>query len=99
MKPPRGDEGPTFRTGDRVMVDDRHYADFWANGVIGTVATPPEEVQSFAPGWDGHVRMVSTVSGVKPYYWIVLDEPRLDNDGDGPYGAAEIAASSLKLLT
>jgi len=63
MKPPRGDEGPTFRTGDRVMVDDRHYADFWANGVIGTVATPPEEVQSFAPGWDGHVRMVSTVSG------------------------------------
>jgi len=91
--------GRTFRTGDRVLVHDHHDADFWANGVVGTVATPPAEVQSFAPGWDGYVRMVSTVSGVKPYYWIVLDEPRLDSEGDGPIGGAEIAASCLQLLT
>src|SRR5690242_17921112 len=99
MKTRPADECVTFSPGNRVLIHDRHYPDFWANGAVGTVATPSTEVQSFAPGWNGHVRMVNTVSGVRPYYWIVLDEPRLDNDGDGPYGEAEIAASSLQLLT
>jgi hypothetical protein len=39
--------------------------------------------------------MVKTVRGYEPYYWVVLDEPRLDGDGDGPYGATELAAAWL----
>lgn len=92
-------EGPRFRIGDRVLMNDRHYVEYWANGSTGNIAMPHTAVQSLAGGWNGHVRMVSTVRGVEPYYWVVLDEPWLDNDGDGPYAEAEIAASSLQLLT
>ena len=49
-------------------------------------------------GWAGHVRMVRTTSGIQPYYWVVLDEPRLDGDGDGPYSEAEIAGAALRPL-
>jgi hypothetical protein len=50
-----------------------------------------------ADGWSGNVRMVRTVRGLEPYYWVVLDEPRLDDEGDGPYKEAELAAAWLQL--
>ena len=87
-----------FRPGDRVRVTNAEYPEFWANGVTGQVGAPPEAVVSLADGWSGHVRLVQTVRGVEPYYWVVLDEPRLDDDGDGPYGEAELAGSWLQVL-
>jgi len=80
-----------------VVVNDRSFPSFWANGAVGTVSEPPDAVVSMADGWSGNVRMVRTVRGLEPYYWVVLDEPRLDDEGDGPYKEAELAAAWLQL--
>jgi len=53
---------------------------------------------ALADGWRGHVRWVPTVVGVRAHYWVVLDEARLDGDGDGPYREAEIAEAALHPL-
>jgi hypothetical protein len=53
---------------------------------------------ALADGWRGHVRWVPTVVGVRAHYWVVLDEARLDGDGDGPYREAEIAEVALHPL-
>ena len=81
--------------GDRVYVSDPNWPDFWANGVNATISEPPRPVIALATGWSGHVRFVPTTTGVRPFYWLKLDEPRRDDDGDGPYHEAEIAESSL----
>jgi hypothetical protein len=88
----------SFEAGDRVLVNNEKYPDFWANGATGVVTAPPQAVKSLADGWSGIVRSVRTVRGVEPYYWVVLDEARLDGDGDGPYGEAELAAAWLRPL-
>ncbi len=31
-----------------------------------------------------------TTSGLRRFYWVVFDEPKIDADGDGPYAEAEI---------
>ena len=87
-----------FQPGDRVRVEDPLFPTFWANGSRGTVSEPPGYLLDFADGWSGHVRTVPTTSGPQPYYWVMLDEPRLDGDGDGPYAEAEIAGRSLHRL-
>ena len=91
-------EVPVFQVGDRVLVDDAEFPSFWANGAIGSVADPPAAIRALADGWSGHIRTVATVNGPRPYHWVVLDEPRRDSDGDGPYSQAEIAAASLRPL-
>jgi hypothetical protein len=78
-----------------VLVNDPRFPAFWANGAVGTVADPPFQVVTIAEGWAGNVRMVRTVRGLEPYHWVVLDEPRVDGDGDGPYKEAELAAAWL----
>ena len=88
-----------FRVGDRVVIDDHDFPSFWANGATGTVSDPPSAVASLADGWAGPVRTVSTTHGSQSFYWIVLDEARVDADGDGPYRQAEIAARCLQLLS
>ena len=80
--------------GDRVRVVA---PGLWADGATGRIATPPPAVASLAGDWLGHVRLVSTTAGKCPYYWVVLDEPRADADGDGPYREAELAESWLRL--
>jgi hypothetical protein len=42
--------------------------------------------------------MVPTTSGIRPYYWVALDEARRDGDGDGPYREAEISGDALRPL-
>lgn len=84
-----------FSPGDRVRVAERG---FWADGASGTIAAPPAPVAELAGDWRRHVRMVGTTTGVRPFYWVVLDEPRRDGDGDGPYREAEIAERSLTPL-
>ena len=79
--------------GDRVVVNNRNFPSFWANGATGTVSEHP-----LAKGRSGRPRIVSTVRKLEPYYWVVLDKPRLDGDGDGPYGQAEFAGADLQLI-
>ena len=81
-----------------MLVNNRDFPEFWANGAVGTVSEPPEGVVSLADGWSGNIRMVLTARGIEPYYWVALDEPRLDDDGDGPYQEAELAAAWLEAL-
>jgi hypothetical protein len=81
---------PTFVTGDRVVVNNQSFPGFWANGSMGTVSKHP-----MADAPSRNVRMVRTVRGLEPYYWVVLDEARLDDDGGGPYKEAEFAGSWL----
>jgi hypothetical protein len=83
-----------FRAGDRVLIDCGEYPEFWANGAVGTVAGFPAAVASTS----GPARMVRTMSGLEPYYWVVLDEPRCDEDGDGPHAEAEFAGAWLHRL-
>jgi hypothetical protein len=87
--------GPPLIPGDRVRVSEPGY---WADGAVGTIAEPPATMAELAGDWHGHVRMVATTSGVRPFYWVVLDKPRLDGDGDAPYQEAEIAEASLRPL-
>ena len=87
---------PRFVPGDRVCVTEPGY---WADGVVGTIAEPRTIVAELAGDWHGHVRMVATTTGVRPFYWVVLDEPRTDADGDGPYREAEIAEAYLRPLS
>ena len=82
-----------FAIGDRVQVAK---AGLWADRATGTVAPPSPSVTALADGWSGHVRTVHTTSGPKPYYWVILDEPRRDADGDGPYQEAELAENWLQ---
>jgi len=89
---------PVFQVGDRVLIDEREFPTFWANGATGTVANPPGPVLALADGWSGHVRTVPTVKGPRAYHWVVLDEPRRDSNGDGPYHEAEVAVASLRPL-
>ena len=81
-----------------MRIQDFEFAEFWANGALGTVSSPPPEFVALADGWRGHVRWVPTTRGVRPYYWVSLDEARLDGDGDGPYLEAEIAEAALHPL-
>ncbi len=87
-----------FAVGDRVYISDPDWPDFWANGANGTVRQPPSPVVELGGGWIEHARMVDTTAGKRPFYWIQLDEPRRDAEGDGPYQEAEIAESSLRAL-
>ncbi len=83
----------TFQVGDRVRVNNKRYPSFWANGALGTV------VRHLSPEDPSRIfRMVPTVRGPEPYYWVELDEPRIDGDGDGPYESAEFAASWLESI-
>ena len=83
-----------FRKGDRVRVNNVRYPSFWANGALGTVLRHP------GSGDPSDIyRIVPTVLGPEPYYWIELDEPRIDDDGDGPYKSAEFAAAWLELVS
>ena len=85
-------EPARFGIGDRVRISE---PGFWADGVTGTIASPPTAVIQHAGEWHAHVRIVPTTSGPRSFYWVRLDEPRRDGDGDGPYGEAEIIESSL----
>lgn len=73
---------PEFRSGDRVVIRHPEYREFWANGAIGTVT--------------GDARTVSSSRGATQCYWVTLDAPREDNEGDGPYDAAVFPASYLR---
>ena len=97
MTQPTSSSERKFQVGDRVRVLDSRFPDYWANGATGVIGIPSETIQQLAGGWHGHVRLVSTVDGMRPFYWVVLDEPRHDADGDGPYTEAEIDERALAL--
>lgn len=84
-----------FNPGDRVRL--RGHREF-ADGAIGTIAGSTSvrgDNGATLVEWPGGSRLVSTRSGLKPYYLVEFDQPQDDGSGDGPYVAAEIDATSL----
>jgi hypothetical protein len=85
----------TFRKNQIVRVSTDHH---WAKGALGTVAEPPAPVRTLTGDWQGCFRMVKTLQGPAPYYWVNFDEPQIDGDGDGPYAGGEIDARYLSVV-
>jgi hypothetical protein len=84
----------TFRKNQIVRVAPEHH---WAKGALGTIAEPPAPVRKMTGDWEECVRMVETVQGASPYYWVRFHQPQLDADGDGPYAEGEIEARFLSV--
>jgi hypothetical protein len=71
-----------------------------ARGATGTVTTPPDAVTPLSGPWDeGLTRQEKSALGVKTVYWVWLDEPQYDAEGDGPYRGGSIWKSALTTLT
>jgi len=85
-----------FSSGDRVRVSD----DFlWAKGATGTISAPPDEVTAISGQWDGSLtRQEVSALGTNTVFWVWLDAPQRDADGDGPFRGGQIWESSLTLL-
>ena len=81
-----------FRTGEIVQVLASHH---WAKHAVGTIAEPPRAVRELTGDWRGCVRMVKTLQGNIPYYWVNFEEAQIDGDGDGPYAGGEIDSNYL----
>jgi hypothetical protein len=82
----------TFRRGQIVQIIPTHH---WAKDAIGTVAEPPSAVRKVTGDWQGCMRMVKTLKGTIPFYWVNFAEAQIDADGDGPYAGGEIDARYL----
>ena len=79
--------------GTRVRVSSE---DLWPKRAIGTISIAPRAVQELTGDWQGHYRVVQAVKGSLMFYWIQFDEPQMDDDGDGPFIAAEVQAAYLQ---
>lgn len=75
--------------GDRVRVSP-HCA--WAKGATATVMGG---VQGDAMKFR---RVVACGDGARTYYFLVFDQPQLDERGEGPYIGAEIESRYVELL-
>jgi len=87
-----------FKPGDRVKISENYT---WAQGVNATIDYPPEFarklVEDEAP-WQGFRRYIKGVNRLIEMYWVWLDQPQYDPDGDGPYKGTEIENESITLL-
>ena len=81
----------TFRSGQVVQIIPTHH---WAKAAVGTIAEPPSAVRSLGD-WQRCMRVVKTLKGAFPFYWVNFAEPQVDADGDGPYAGGEIDARYL----
>jgi hypothetical protein len=85
----------SFKLGDRVQILETYH---WARSAFGIVQQPPlsvvELVKNQDPWKDGQ-RLVHTRLGLLTFYWVELDVPQMDADGEGPYNAAEVDSRYL----
>lgn len=65
--------------------------------VCGTIiAVPRETKQMFKENWQNdYLREIETKKGNHIFYWVKLDIPQFDRDGDGPYHEAEVNSMYL----
>ena len=88
-----------YSVGDRVRISPQYH---WAKGATGTIEAPPEFAQDLVADcdpWQGHWRIVKGRERLMRFYWVELDEPQMDADGDGPYSAGEIDADALEPIS
>ena len=87
-----------FVVGDRICISPDF---FWAKGATGTVSKPPEQVIKISgPRNDGGLTdQERSALGQNTFYWVWLDEPQFDADGDGLYRGGCIWESALTLLS
>jgi hypothetical protein len=73
---------------------------FWAEVPRGRISAPPDAVTSLSGTWDGGPsRQEVSALGTRTVYWVWLDEPQFDADGDGPYSGGQVWESALTLQT
>jgi len=73
---------------------------FWAKHATGTISSPPPEVTALRGPWQGGLtRREVTALGTNTVYWVLLEEPQFDADGDGPFRGGQIWESALTIQT
>lgn len=65
----------------------------WARGVLATVTPGANATRS---PFGSYFRDLRGAKLPIRCYWLELDEPQMDAEGDGPYVAAEIAEDYLE---
>jgi len=74
----------------RLRRDPTHEPGPWPGEPLGTIVEAPDR-EPFT--------VVVTLQGPTIYYWVDFDEPQLDEDGDGPYSAAQVSTRHLEPLS
>ena len=85
-----------YNVGDRVRVSKEFT---WAQGATGTIGLPFEGVDDILAGdvpFEGCRRVTRGRKGPVVSYWIIFDEPHFDEDGDGPFPAAELPDCAIE---
>jgi hypothetical protein len=85
-----------FLAGDRVKISESYH---WAKGVLGTIKEPQDQLKPWLEGWVGCSKEQTSLRGLRTIYWVEFDDPQIDNDGDGPYFAAEVDSEFLSIVT
>jgi hypothetical protein len=63
--------------------------------LVGTIDFPPEGVAALTGDWEGLYRMVPSLKGLQPHYYVTFDTPQTDGDGDGPYLGSDVPGWAL----
>ena len=84
-----------LQPGDRVRISTGYD---WAQGATGTIANISDEFREQSPDWRSWYRRVNGRDRSWLTYWVVLDKPQLDADGDGPYAEAAIEEAYLERI-
>ena len=79
--------------GQKIKVSEKYH---WAQNVTGFISRMPVRIDD---SWiENYYRDMNTLLGKKRFYWITLDVPSIDADGDGPYEGGEFDSDFLRLI-
>jgi hypothetical protein len=81
-----------FLIGQKVKIAANYW---WASNVIGVISAKPYVIEGDDSWVENYHKTMKTPQGEKKYYWVKLDSPCLDADGDGPYQEGEFDSDFL----